>query len=144
MSLAVSTNLFLAGLLTIFVPNLIGAIGTGGTIGLFSGLNLLAWCLVWAYVPEIVGPSYDNKRNNRTPLTLEQLFKIFRLPTSIHWAYQRKKYLPYVGSWWSTAVSGEGYPPDMPEAYFVWGEEEQKRRGKQPTEPNDRDANGGR
>jgi hypothetical protein len=127
MSLAVFVNLFFAGLLTLFVPALVSALGYAKTLGLFSGLNIVAWILVWAFVPEIVGPANNNDRSDRTPLNLEQLFKIFRLPMAIHRLYQWKEYNGYVWEWWKSFFGGYEFP-DMPEPYFIWGERKRIER----------------
>jgi len=60
MSFAVFTNLFGAGLLTLFVPILTERISHPGLIGLFAGLNLVAWLLVVFFVRETAGATLQS------------------------------------------------------------------------------------
>ncbi|KAI0429981.1 sugar transporter-domain-containing protein [Xylaria sp. FL1042] len=49
---AVATNLLFAGLLSIFFPSIYARLNDGGTLGLFAGLNLVAFALVFLLVEE--------------------------------------------------------------------------------------------
>ncbi|KAL8651643.1 MAG: hypothetical protein Q9210_003145 [Variospora velana] len=66
MSLAVSINLFFAGVLTLVYPKLSDALTPTGTIGFFAGLNIIAFMMIFLWVPE-------TKQR-----TLEELDHIFR------------------------------------------------------------------
>lgn len=55
MSFGVSVNLLGAGLVTLFVPVLINEINSPGLLGIFAGLNLLLWFLVFFFVRETAG-----------------------------------------------------------------------------------------
>ncbi|RDA91289.1 hypothetical protein CP533_6322 [Ophiocordyceps camponoti-saundersi (nom. inval.)] len=64
-SCAISTNLFFAGLLSICYPAMDSALKQGGSLGLFSGLNIVALVLVFLLVEET------------KQLTLEELDHVF-------------------------------------------------------------------
>ncbi|KAK8868964.1 sugar transporter-domain-containing protein [Apiospora arundinis] len=66
----ISVNLFFAGLLTIFFPRISDerALSPPGSLGLFSGLTLLAWVLVYFLVEET------------RELSLENLHGVFNVP----------------------------------------------------------------
>ncbi|KAL8855821.1 MAG: hypothetical protein Q9178_007536 [Gyalolechia marmorata] len=83
MSLAVSINLFWAGVLTVVYPKMSDALTPTGAIGFFAGLNIIAFLMIFLWVPE-------TKQR-----TLEELDYIFAVPTSKHMHYQVAKVLPY-------------------------------------------------
>ncbi|KAI1175207.1 sugar transporter-domain-containing protein [Nemania sp. FL0916] len=80
---AIATNLLFAGLLSIFFPSISDGLGSGGALGLFSGLNLVALALVFLLVEE-------TKRRS-----LEDLNAIFDVRKSRFTRYQVKEYLPW-------------------------------------------------
>lgn len=82
-SVAVACNLLFAGLLTIFYPKIDSSFTTSGAIGFFSGLNVVAFVLVYLLVEET------------QRLSLEDLDTIFERPKLEHMAYQLRTYLPY-------------------------------------------------
>lgn len=84
MSFAVFINLFGAGLLLLFVPAITTAWGETRLLGLFTGLCMLAWVLIFIFVPETTGK------------TLEEINYIFGVPTRKHADYQLREVLP----WW--------------------------------------------
>ena len=84
MGLAVATNLWFAGVLTVVFPKLDTALGDTGTLGLFAGFNMLAFFMVLLWVPETA---------NRT---LEDLSQIFAVPTTKHMTYQFNSFLPWI------------------------------------------------
>lgn len=69
MSLAVATNLFWAAILTLIFPRLTDALGNTGALGLFAGLNVIAFVMIFLLVPE-------TKQR-----TLEELDSICTAPT---------------------------------------------------------------
>ena len=83
MSFAVFWNLFGAGLLLLFVPAITTAWGETRLLGLFTGLCMLAWCLIFIFVPETTGK------------TLEEINYIFGVPTWKHSSYQLREVLPW-------------------------------------------------
>lgn len=67
MSFAVFTNLFGAGLLTLFVPILTEKITHPGLIGLFAGLNAVAWFLILFLVRETAGATLQSTYEQPKP-----------------------------------------------------------------------------
>ena len=88
MGLAVAVNLFFAGVLTVVFPRLDTALGDTGTLGLFAGFNVLAFIMIFLWVPETA---------NRT---LEELSQIFAVPTTKHMAYQFNTFVPWIYRSW--------------------------------------------
>ncbi|KAL8868114.1 MAG: hypothetical protein Q9174_005206, partial [Haloplaca sp. 1 TL-2023] len=83
MSLAVSINLFFAGIEAMIFPKLTDALTPTGAIGLFAGFNIVALVMIFLWVPE-------TKQR-----TLEELDYIFAVPTTKHMRYQVFEVLPY-------------------------------------------------
>lgn len=52
MSWAVATNLFWAGILNTVFPKLTDALSNTGALGLFAGLNVVAFVMIFLWVPE--------------------------------------------------------------------------------------------
>lgn len=84
MSLAVAVNLFWAGVLTLTFPRMTAVFGPTGALGFFAGLNVMAFVMIFLWVPE-------TKQR-----TLEELDYIFGVPTRRHMQYQVTEVLPYV------------------------------------------------
>ena len=132
---AISVNLLFAGLLSIFFPrsvltldndkvpltdgtpnSMISNLGDGGCLGLFAGLNLLAFALVFLLVEE-------TKRRS-----LEDLDWIFAVPKRTFVRYQVQTYLP-----WFFRRYLMGKKDDKPSLYEdkIWGKafkDEQDRK----------------
>ncbi|KAK7397661.1 hypothetical protein QQX98_012972 [Neonectria punicea] len=84
---AISINLLFAGLLSMFFPNINSDLGDAGSLGLFSGLNVLAFILVFLLVEE-------TKRRNLEDLDLvfavsKRRFMSFQIMTILPWAFRR-------------------------------------------------------
>ncbi|KAI1427870.1 sugar transporter-domain-containing protein [Xylaria sp. FL1777] len=103
---AVATNLLFAGLLSIFFPSIYAGLNDGGTLGLFAGLNLVAFALVFLFVEE-------TKRRS-----LEDLNAIFAVRKSRFTRYQIMQYLPW---FFQRYILGRDVP--RPELYLdlIWG-----------------------
>ncbi|KAL0262551.1 hypothetical protein SLS55_001519 [Diplodia seriata] len=84
MSWAVATNLFWAAILNTVFPRLTDALGNTGALGLFAGLNVLAFVMIFLWVPE-------TKQR-----TLEELDSIFKASTRKHMRYQVTVTLPWL------------------------------------------------
>jgi len=84
MSWAVATNMFFSGVLGICLPALVGAAHPIGTFSFYAGLNVLAFFLIFFFVPE-------TKQR-----TLEELDYVFAVPVRVHAKYQVFTWLP----WW--------------------------------------------
>ena len=83
MSWAVATCLFYAAVLSISLPRMLVAFTVPGVFGFYAGLNVLAFCLIFMFVPE-------TKQR-----TLEELDYVFAVPTRTHVHYQFTKTLPF-------------------------------------------------
>ncbi|KAF8578406.1 hypothetical protein K439DRAFT_1663739 [Ramaria rubella] len=83
MSWAVATCLFWAAVLSVSFPAILQAFTAVGAFGFYAGLNVLAFVLIFLFVPE-------TKQR-----TLEELDYVFAVPTSTHARYQLTKALPY-------------------------------------------------
>ncbi|KAI7330236.1 MFS transporter [Hortaea werneckii] len=95
MSVAVFTNLFGAGLLTLFVPALTNAIGHAGLLGIFAGLNALAFGLVFLFVRETAGAAIGSTLGGMFSVSLEELNYIFEVTTKTHQDYQFRVMIPW-------------------------------------------------
>ncbi|KAF2006144.1 hypothetical protein P154DRAFT_603506 [Amniculicola lignicola CBS 123094] len=84
MGWAVATCLFWAAVLGISFPLILNAFGATGAFGFYAGLNVLAFVMIFLWVPE-------TKQR-----TLEELDYIFGVPTKKFISYQVNKALP----WW--------------------------------------------
>ncbi|RWA07726.1 hypothetical protein EKO27_g7379 [Xylaria grammica] len=105
-SFAVATNLLFAGLLSISFPSIYAGLNDGGTLGLFAGLNLVAFTLVFLLVEE-------TKRRS-----LEDLNAIFAVRKTRFTRYQVMEYLPW---FFQHYILGRDVP--RPELYLdlIWG-----------------------
>lgn len=83
MSWAVATCFFYASVLSITFPALLKAFGIVGAFGFYAGLNVVAFCMIFLFVPE-------TKQR-----TLEELDYVFAVPTRTHIKYQLTQALPY-------------------------------------------------
>ncbi|KAF8519113.1 hypothetical protein BU17DRAFT_75968 [Hysterangium stoloniferum] len=83
MSWAVATNLFWAAVLSVSFPRILDAFTPTGAFGFYAGLNVLAFIMIFLWVPE-------TKQR-----TLEELDYVFAVPTRTHMHYQLTKFLPY-------------------------------------------------
>lgn len=83
MSWAVATCLFYAAILSITFPALLRTFGIVGAFGFYAGLNVLAFFMIFLFVPE-------TKQR-----TLEELDYVFAVPTRTHMRYQIFKAAPY-------------------------------------------------
>lgn len=66
--MAISINLFFAGILTILLPSIDRKLKPAGTLGLFAGLNIVAFVLIFFLVQETKA------------LSLEDLDHLFNIP----------------------------------------------------------------
>ncbi|KAF4417406.1 myo-inositol transport ITR1 [Fusarium acutatum] len=110
-SVAISINLFFAGLLTILLPRINAVFEMAGTLGFFAGLNILAFVLIFFFVEET------------KQLTLEELDTVFNNPKSRFAHYQLTKRLPFLSKryllWKKDA--------ERPLAYDEWAVEDGQR-----------------
>jgi hypothetical protein len=112
MSFAVFWNLFGAGLLLLFVPAITTSWGETRLLGLFTGLCMLAWCLIFVFVPETTGK------------TLEEINYIFGVPTWKHAGYQLGEVLPWwVDRWVGRFVFPRRARVQKPKPLYRWYQE---------------------
>lgn len=102
----VSINLFFAGLLSILYPSMTESLGDGGSLGLFSALNIIAFVLVFLLVEETKGRS------------LEDLDLVFAVSKRRFMAFQLREYLP-----WFIRRYIFNHDEPKPELYqdLIWG-----------------------
>ncbi|EJD03080.1 uncharacterized protein FOMMEDRAFT_123257 [Fomitiporia mediterranea MF3/22] len=83
MSWAVATCLFWAAVLSITFPRMLNVMTPTGAFGFYAGLNVLAFIMIFFWVPE-------TKQR-----TLEELDYVFAVPTHKHASYQLTEWLPW-------------------------------------------------
>ncbi|KAK8136548.1 sugar transporter [Apiospora sp. TS-2023a] len=107
---AIAVNLLFAGFLTLFFPSIVFRLQDGGVLGLFSGLNLLAFALVFLLVEE-------TKRRS-----LEDLDLVFAVRKSRFMKHQLTQYLP----WWFHYYIRRNKTAEQPSLYLdlIWGPKE--------------------
>jgi hypothetical protein len=79
-----ATCLFWAAVLSITIPRMLNAMTPTGAFGFYAGLNVLAFCMIFLFVPE-------TKQR-----TLEELDYIFAIPMRTFMRHQLFGVLP----WW--------------------------------------------
>lgn len=84
MSWAVATNNFWASVLSLTFPRMLHAMTPQGAFGFYAALNVIAFCMIFLWLPE------TKKRS------LEELDYVFAVPTRTHMKYQFGTVLP----WW--------------------------------------------
>jgi hypothetical protein len=85
MSWACFWNFLLAGVLALVVQPLTTALGHPGLLGVFAGLDAVAFVLVWLLVP-----------GTAEVTTLEEMNYVFGVPTKRHIQYQIYTVLPWI------------------------------------------------
>lgn len=98
MAWAVATNNFWASVLALTFPRMLRAMTATGAFGFYAGLNLIAFLLIFLFVPE-------TKQR-----TLEELDYVFAVPTKRHAGYQTKTVLPWWFRRWILRKKGETCP----------------------------------
>ncbi|CEI40084.1 unnamed protein product [Fusarium venenatum] len=102
-SVAISINLFFAGLLTILLPRINAQFKIAGTLGFFAGLNVVAFVLIFFFVEET------------KQLTLEELDQVFDNPKRQFVNYQMTRRLPFLSRKYLLWKDAE-----RPQAYDEW------------------------
>ncbi|EMC91624.1 hypothetical protein BAUCODRAFT_79361 [Baudoinia panamericana UAMH 10762] len=88
MAWAVATCLFWASVLSMTWPSMVAAMTPTGAFGFYCGLNILAFIMIFLWLPE-------TKQR-----TLEELDWVFAVPTRKHMSYQVTESLPYFFKRW--------------------------------------------
>ncbi|KAK4560641.1 hypothetical protein LTR86_005219 [Recurvomyces mirabilis] len=118
MSFAVFTNLFGAGLLALFVPALTNAVGHPGLLGIFAGLNVVAFVLVFFFVRETAGAAVGGHDfGTMVSVSLEELNYIFGVSTRKHAIYQWRTVLPWA---WRYYIIRDKTCQDQPDKLYTW------------------------
>ncbi|OCK79526.1 MFS transporter [Lepidopterella palustris CBS 459.81] len=105
MSWAVATNNFWASVLALTLPRMLRAFKPQGTFGFYAALNLLAFFMIFLWLPE-------TKQR-----TLEELDYVFAVPTRTHMRYQITKVAPW---WFKRYVLRR--PLESPRLYWIGGD----------------------
>lgn len=106
MAVSVAVNLLGAGILVLVFPFLLNVIGGTSAFSIFAGLNLVAFVLVYLFVPET------------RMRTLEELQYTFDLPTRWHVAYRVGYIRRHVWeNWWKYLTRKE---VDAPIPFYEW------------------------
>ncbi|KAK1671380.1 hypothetical protein BDP55DRAFT_560550 [Colletotrichum godetiae] len=100
-SVAISVNLFFAGILTIVFPAVNNALKSWGTLALFAGLNLVAFALIFLLVEET------------KQVSLEELSLIYAVPKKDFARFQLREHLPFLVKRYLTRTWNGGDPPNF-------------------------------
>ncbi|KAL2875899.1 hypothetical protein SGCOL_008895, partial [Colletotrichum sp. CLE4] len=100
-SVAISVNLFFAGILTIVFPAVNNALKSWGTLALFAGLNLVAFALIFLLVEET------------KQVSLEELSLIYAVPKKDFVRFQLREHLPFLVKRYLTRTWNGGDPPNF-------------------------------
>ncbi|KAL1645638.1 hypothetical protein SLS61_008198 [Didymella pomorum] len=112
MSWAVATCLFWASVLSITFPRMLAALTPVGSFGLYAGFNLIAFCMIFLFVPE-------TKQR-----TLEELDYIFAIPQRTFMRHQCFTVLPW---WINTWILRKKIGP-CPALWSFEGRDEKEQR----------------
>ncbi|KAJ5317949.1 hypothetical protein N7508_002457 [Penicillium antarcticum] len=103
MAWAVATNNFWASILSLTFPYMLRALTPQGAFGFYACLNLLAFTLIFLFMPETMQRS------------LEELDFVFGVPTRTHAKYQLTQVLP----WWIKRYVSMRKDAVCPELYRI-------------------------
>ncbi|KAJ5197273.1 hypothetical protein N7449_007752 [Penicillium cf. viridicatum] len=103
MAWAVATNNFWASVISLTFPWMLRAFTPQGAFGFYAGLNLIAFAMIFFFMPETMQRS------------LEELDYVFGVPTRTHAKYQLTKVLP----WWIKRYALMRKDTISPELYQV-------------------------
>jgi hypothetical protein len=113
MAVSVAVNLLGAGILVLVFPMLMHRIGTTGSLSIFAGLNIVAFFLVYLFVPE-------TRRR-----TLEELQFTFDLSTRLHVKYRAVYIRKHLVKYFWKYVTRQKVRPPIP--FYRWARIEEKR-----------------
>lgn len=114
MAVSVAVNLLGAGILVLVFPFVLHEIGATSAFSIFAGLNLVAFVLVYLFVPET------------RMRTLEELQYTFDLPTRWHIAYRVVYMRKHVSENWRKYLTGKEVEPPIP--FYEWARVTYKER----------------
>lgn len=109
MAVSVAINLLGAGLLVLVFPFLMHSIGTTASLSIFAGLNIVAFFMVYLFVPET------------RMRTLEELQYTFDLPIRWHVNYRVTYIQEHVRKYWWSYLTHKEIPEEhVPIPYYEW------------------------
>jgi hypothetical protein len=133
MSFAVFVNLFGAGVLALVVPQLTRLLagypdnnldlktGESRLLGIFTALNVVAFFLIFFFVPETAGATLgSDSAQGINYISLEELNYIFDVPTKKHITYQVRVMVPWAWNmlvWKYRSGRAEDRPADADQLY---------------------------
>lgn len=117
MSFAVFTNLFGCGLLALLIPIITIHVGHTSLLGIFAALNVVAFFLVFLFVPETAGAAIGSSISSLLSVSLEELNYIFSVSTRKHIEYQMHTVVPWA---WKYYVRRERGLSDGPDKLYTW------------------------
>jgi Sugar (and other) transporter len=136
MSFAVFINLFFAGLLTLFVPQMTTALRYGSSsvgpgqsrlLAVFAGLNVVSFLLIFFFVPETAGAALQGRQEGSlNNISLEELNYIFGVSTRKHIRYQLQHVLPWSVQWVKYGINRyvlrhkDAVEPEETEDLYYW------------------------
>ncbi|KAF1828804.1 hypothetical protein BDW02DRAFT_614210 [Decorospora gaudefroyi] len=106
MAVSVAVNLLGASILVFIFPYAMDSIGMTGAFSIFAGLNLVAFVLVYLFVPET------------RMRTLEELQYTFDLPTRWHVVYRMSHVREHIRDNWWRYVTRQHVEPPIP--FYEW------------------------
>ena len=109
MAVSVAVNLLGAGVLVLVFPFLQDSIRPTAAFSIFTGLNMVAFVLVYLFVPET------------RMRTLEELQYTFDLPTGWHVAYRVGYIRQHVWANWWKYLTRKRVEPPIP--FYEWARE---------------------
>jgi hypothetical protein len=110
------------------VPALTVAIGHAGLLGIFAGLNVVTFFLVFFFVRETAGAGLGGEAGGMTFMSLEELNYIFGVSTRKHIQYQLKSVLPWV---LKRYIKRDPDCPRRPPPLYVFAAEYYRQRSSQ-------------
>lgn len=88
----------------------------GGLLGIFAGLNLVAFVLIFFFVRETSGATLGRTAGSMTFMSLEELNYVFGVSTKAHALYQTKTVLPWMWKYYIRRDKSS----DRPEQLYTW------------------------
>jgi hypothetical protein len=126
MAVSVAVNLLGAGILVLVFPFLLHSVGTTSALSIFAGTNVLAFVMVYLFVPEASSLHETSVRRKLTSnqtkgRTLEELSYTFDLPTRWHVHYRAQYVRRHVQKCWFKYISGKKIEDhEKPIPFFQW------------------------
>lgn len=108
----------------IFASSITVKVSHGGLLGIFAGLNLVAFVLIFFFVRETSGATLGRTAGSMTFMSLEELNYVFGVSTKAHALYQTRTVLPWM---WQYYIRGDK-TSDRPEQLYTWANARKEER----------------